>query len=242
MESKVSNKARFSIFNLDLSEILILISNLVPLFGALFFKWSLYSIIYLYLLEMTMLGFYLLLKIFITGFNNAKEKSGISRVVDAFKVTIFISILAIIPLIVILMVLSNLSSIVYAAELKIRLIENGNLVKPNFRDFILPISILFLSHTFSFFYNFMGKKEYNNKMTIPEIIISIYIRFAYLWAIIAAAMITAPIIFLLGELVFKTSASLYVLAVFITSLFIIIKILLDLKAHRKEHNTYQQLQ
>ena len=241
MRNKVSDKTKFRIFNLDLSEILILISNLIPLFGALFFGWPLYSIIYLYWLEMILLGFYLLLKIFITGFNNEKEKRWISRVVDAFKVTIFISILTIIPLIVILMVLSSLSSIVYAAELKIRLIIDGNLAKPTLKNFIFPISLLFLSHTFSFLYNFMGKKEYKNKMTIPESIIFIHIRFAYLWAIIAAAMIITPIVFLIGEFVFKTDSSLYILAVFITSLFVIIKILLNLRAHKKEHNTYQQL-
>lgn len=242
MKNKISNNTQFKIFNLDISEIFIIISNLVPLSGVLFFGWTLYSIIYIYWLEIIILGFYVVFKIFISEFINAKEKDINLSIGYIFKIIFLIIIFIIVPLVAVLMILSNLSSIVYSAELKIRLIVNGTLVKPNLKDFIFPVSFLFLSHTFSFLYNFIGKKEYRNRKTITELMISMYLRFVYLWGVIAAALILAPIIFLLGFYIFKTSSLLYILAVVITSLFIIIKIVIDLIAHKKEYKAYKSLQ
>lgn len=241
MRDKIVRDAKFNIFGLNLSEIFIIVSNLVPLFGALFLGWNLYSIVYIYWVEIVILGFYALIKIFVFEFSNAREKKISFSIGRVFKIFFIALIFVAIPLIAVLVILSSLSSVIYSIEESVRLIINGGLVKPNLMDFIFPISFLFLSHTFSFFYDFIGKKEFKNKKKITNLIISIYLRFIYLWGVVAAALILAPIIILLGVYLFKTESSLYVLALIITSLFIIVKIILDLRSHRKENKSYNSL-
>src|SRR3989344_5925394 len=47
---------------LSISEIFLILTNLIPLFGVLFYHWSLFSIFILYWLESAIIGFFTILK------------------------------------------------------------------------------------------------------------------------------------------------------------------------------------
>ena len=62
----------------DISDISLLIVNLIPLFGALFLGWSLFSILIIYWLESAVIGFYTLIKMIIT-LTNYNKKSDLNK-------------------------------------------------------------------------------------------------------------------------------------------------------------------
>lgn len=53
--------------SVDASEIALIVSNLIPLYGVLFLKWTVFSVLILYWLESAVIGFYNILKMYVAG-------------------------------------------------------------------------------------------------------------------------------------------------------------------------------
>lgn len=151
---------RFKVFRLDISQVTLILVNLIPLFGVLFFGWSTSSIIYLYYVETIIIGFIYIFKL--KAYYNYKKIQGDYReyIIGLIFLILLFSIF-----------ITIISAVSWGIENKsLTIIGEGNtFYTPNLNVFgmlkeiyisILISSIFFLiSHIISFKTNFLDKKR-----------------------------------------------------------------------------------
>ena len=138
------------------STVILILSNLIPLFGVLFLEWNIFSILILYWAETAVIGLYTIFKIII--FHRWK-----AIVLAPFFVVHF-GIFMFGHLIFIVVLFANpdgLSSYNVGNTPSYLLIVS--LIKP----LAIAFSSLVLSHGYSFFVNYVGNKEYLERTKDP---------------------------------------------------------------------------
>ena len=187
------------------SVIPLVLANLIPLAGVLFLKWDLFYLLLVYWFESAVIGFYNILKMIVIGRWLA------------------------IPLVLFFMV--HYGGFMYGHMLFLvsffgpKGVASFRFPLVVFRDYFFDVAIavifLLLSHGFSFFYYFLGKREYlssslEKQMRAPYqriILMHLTVIFGG-WAVM---IFGAPI----GALV----------------IMVFLKIAIDLKAHLREHSS-----
>jgi len=189
--------------------IALIVANLVPLVGVLFFDWSLFTIMFFFWLESAVIGFFNILKLVI-----------VANILSIIMVPFFV--------------------VHYGAFMSGHLVFIFALFSPeemSFSGFFPPPDLLIshimnvwpaflgacLSHGISFFYNFIGKKEFRRstpekQMMAPYgriILMHLTIIFGG-WLILALGAPVLALILLIG-----------------------LKIVSDARAHHKEHAALQ---
>lgn len=185
-----------------LSTLILILANLVPVFGALYFDWNLTSVLLIYWAESAVVGFYNFCKIIVIGGRSSVFHGGFFVVHFGIFMTIHF---------------------MFLHEIFIRETDSGLSVSP--QDAILlfinlwpALAALFISHGFSFFQNFLGRKEYINR-TVKEQMMEPYHRIVFMQVVI---IIGATLTMLIGD-----STAVLLLA-------IIAKIVVDVIAHIRE--------
>lgn len=214
------NSPQFNTFK-PYSVLILLITNLLPMFGVIFLNWDVFNIILLYLTEYFIIGFFSALKIIalISFFINFSR--------SPLSIKIFFSIWFVLFFCIFLAILWGVFSLPFAwllFFLRPSLINNNLLItlKETFIGAGLGIAVvsILLSHGFSFYYNFISRKEitiWANNITRSLVVMLIRILFIY------------PVIFT-GGLIALFFGSLPLLL-----FFILYKTLIDVIIHIKEH-------
>ena len=143
-----------------LSAIPLILANIVPLLGVMFWHWSLFSIMLIYWLENAIIGFYNIPKMLMIG--------GVLAVPMVLFFVIHYGIFMIVHLAFIFAIFGGLMSSPHRVQhFSIPVAFDGTT--------ILAFISLFVSHGISFFSNFVGKEEYECS-TIPKQMITPYGR------------------------------------------------------------------
>ncbi len=190
--------------------IALIVANLVPLVGVLFFDWSLFTIMFLFWLESLVVGFFNVLKMVI-----------VANILSVIMVPFFV--------------------VHYGGFMSGHLVFIFALFSPDemsFSGFFPPVSLLtshimnvwpaflavFLSHGISFFYNFIGKKEFRHSTPEKQMLAPYRRIFVMHFTIIFG-----------GFLILALGAPALMLV-----LLIALKVASDARAHLKEHATGQE--
>ena len=214
---------------LDISQTSLILANLVTLISCLIFKWDLFSVLFLYWIESGIIGFYMILKMIILPnvFPNSTDYNvtilGIEQKSFGKTSTILIKIFLIpffcfhyggfmIGHLVFILVIPNILN----QSASYQLILSGIIPL-----ILISIISLFISHGISFYTNFVKKREYE-RASIHQLTISPYKR-----------IIVMHITLIAGSFIIAFTK----MPVFTMAFFIIIKTIVDLNAHNKEHST-----
>jgi hypothetical protein len=197
---------------LPIAALLLIVVNLIPLFGVLLFGWSLFSIMLLYWLENGIIGFFNIFKIALArapGSGFTINRRPVSPSNKELRIIFFILHYGLFWTVhgVFVFVFFGLSS------------SSGLFGSVGLRGVAIAAAALFLSHGVSFFVNFLGKEEYrtvspDRQMTEP------YSRVVVLHVTILAG----------GFLADSLGAPLAALV-----LLVLLKTVIDLLAHLREH-------
>ena len=198
---------------LPIAALFLIAVNTIPLFGVLFFGWSLFSIMFLYWLENGIIGFFNVFKIAlarasgpsrftVNGHSVSPSNKEIRSVFFMLHYGLFWTVHGIF-----VFVFFGLNS------------PSGLFSGVGLRGVAIAAAALFLSHGVSFFVNFLGKEEYltvspDQQMTEP------YSRVVVLHVTILAG----------GALADSLGAPLAALV-----LLVLLKTAIDLLAHLREH-------
>lgn len=185
------------------SSLALIFANLIPVAGTLFFDWRLSDVMVIYWAESAIIGFYNLLKMAVIA-------GWIAIFAGAFFIGHFGAFMAVHFLFIYGFFLQGFNSINSGGDL----LEVAGL----FIDLWPALVALFISHGYSFLFNFVGKKEYQGR-TLKDQMGEPYNRIVFMHLII---------IFGGGITMFLGEPTLVVLAM------IAIKIYLDLRAHIKQ--------
>lgn len=195
------------------SAFFLIAANSIPLIGVLFFEFSILQVIFIYWLESAVIGFYSLFRI-IT----------VNKWFSIFLGPFFIVhyggfMLAHLAFILVFFSPGSqniLSSFIFDGEV--------DAILTLFKDATIPISALFLSHGASFFINFIGKKEYvaYDKHDKAKQLNRPYKRIALM-----------QITLIFGGLLILT----FKIPVIGVAVLILLKIIVDLRSHIKEHES-----
>jgi len=193
-----------------LSSISLIISNLVPLFGVLFFDWSIYPILIAYWIENVIIGYFTYIKI---PFLKGRDKDN--------KILSFINIPPFPKNMIINRFLRDylLFCAVHGVLLFTLFFMGAKFEVNIFPDILLMTVLLFISHWISYRSNFFGKKEYL-KISPSQQIIMPYSRIMIMHMVV-----------LMGGLVVENNGYKLVTVVFL----IILKTAVDLGSHLLEH-------
>lgn len=130
--------------------ILLIIANLVPLFGVIFLGWNIFQILFLYWLETAIIGFFNIFKIIkVEGFLNISSITSFLIHYGVFMLGHLVFIVAFFT--------SEIFSDPTLPSITILSVES----------ILIPFAVLCISHGLSFFLNFIQKKEYK-KVTAEE--------------------------------------------------------------------------
>ncbi|MBU1202592.1 hypothetical protein KKH39_00900 [Patescibacteria group bacterium] len=196
--------------------------NLIPIFGVLFFGWDIFTILILYWLESTVVGFFNVLKmqhikdIGLTKKNRQSKTDKISEPTKIFFIVFFII---------------HYSMFMFGHLFFIVTFFKPDLPKTTYTDvafitvfsylktLFISLSFLFLSHAISYIYNFIKKQEYL-KTTINKQMFAPYKR-----------IVTMHLTIIFGGF-FATALGFGMSAVIIL---VFLKIVMDFSAHITEH-------
>lgn len=193
---------------LILSQIALIINNLVPVLGVIYLKWNLFNLILIFWLESGVVGILNLFKMFrIKGLEGLKEYGLFTVGYGSFMIVHYIF----------LMIGALLTGYLHHLDLR------DGLFGPIWRNhsIIYALISMIISHSISFLFNFLGNQEYL-ATNIGEQMFKPFHRVLLIQATILGA--AAIMIF------FKYNEP--VIALIIMTL---IKTMIDLKAHRNEH-------
>ena len=200
--------------NIWFSKIVIILANLVPLVGVVFFDWSFFSIIFLYWFENVVIGIYTILRMLKCEAGGPTQRypmtvNGELKMVSKVGLTMF-----------------------FVLHYGLFTSVHGVFVYQFFGPFDIPIwsfmsaaASLFVSHGVSFFTNFIGHEEYK-KIFADTLMIQPYPR-----------IIIVHLTVLFGGMIMKT----YGATVRVLILMIILKTTIDLIAHSIEHRNFKPL-
>jgi len=202
----------------DISTISLILANLVPIIGIIFLNWNLFSTLIFYWSESVIIGLFNLIKIIKVpvsiieienkeiGTNTVKQKVG--KTFFCIFFIIHYGIFMLVHLMFIVLLFGSKYSINHITD-----------IIPIIKEIGLAVLFLLLSHGISYYHHFIKRKEYQNK-NMMSLMIAPYKR----------------IIVMHLTLIF--GAFIVVLTNFpkiVIILFILIKTIVDLKAHNKEH-------
>jgi|SRR3989338_1956555 len=196
----------------------LILVNLVPLVG-MFLGWSLFSVLFFYWFESLVIGFFNIFKMLIApafpakSYEKARPLSKLLFLLPKLFTIFFFTIHYGLFMAVHFIFIIAISSFPDGAALSFSLLKDSIL------GLFLPLLSPFISHGISFFHNFIGKREYKETSTM-QLMTSPYKR-----------VILMHITLLFGGfLIMLTGIPIYAMI-----LFIILKTIIDLKAHNKEH-------
>jgi hypothetical protein len=190
----------------DLSTISLIAANLVPIFGMLFFKWSIFSILFFYWFESAVIGFFTVIKMLISSGKESQKSKMLLIIFFIFHFGIFM--LVHLSFIMVFLILTPSSHDSWSLS---KLISNV----------LFPILALFISHGISFFVNFIGKKEYQ-KTSIGLLMAAPYTR-----------VILMHITIILGMFIIMITGIPILVAVFFVALKTIIDLISHNLEHKK---------
>lgn len=221
---------------LNPSQISLILANMVPLVG-IFFGWSLFSVLFFYWFESLVIGFFNIFKMLIAqafpaeNYNQSRPLPSFLKILlrvlslpfKLFMVSFFIAHYG-------MFMAGHLFIIITISPLPWGLqgntILNFSLLRDLISGSLFPLLSLFISHGISFFHNFIGKQEYK-KMSTQQLMMLPYKR---------AILMHITLLFG-GFLLILTGMPIYLIL-----LFIILKTVVDLKAHNKEHGNSHAFQ
>ncbi len=192
----------------------LLLANLVPIVGVLFFEWSLFGVLFFFWLENIAIGFWNIPKMwkvkkpnkdFVSGLPKSFSDSGVDlaqKITKIFLIPFFIIHFGIFTF-------GHGAFIVFLF----------GPVDITILSMLVGLVSLFVSHGYSFFVNFVGKREYLH-MDIGQQMFSPYKRIVVVHVTIVLGAFPTM---LLGS------------PVFALLILVIIKTLVDLWSHKKEH-------
>lgn len=212
------------------SGLVLIVSNIIPIYGVFYQSWDAFWIVLLYWSENLIIGFYNVLRIIFV-----KASTPAENVSKLFMIPFFIvhygGFCAGHGFFIMMMFKrdpGNLFEDISAPgffvfiEMLISVVRKILEILPD--NMLLAFFTLFLSHGFSFVYNFIIKGEYMN-VKAKDLMSQPYIRIGVLHiAIIAGAF---PVMYF--------GSPVYLLVVLI-----LIKIIIDLYLHNKEHKKFQK--
>ena len=205
---------------IGLSLIVLLIVNLVPVFGVLFLNWSPMDIVYLYWAETAVIGIFNVLKMAMSTKNKglaAIMEKGIMIPFFIFHFGIFILgqgvfIMQMDPS----FQASNNNNLVHFY------LNNLDAIYGTFYGLLLPIFLLTGSHLFSFLFNYIGKEEHK-KYSASDFMMKPYGR-----------VFVQQFLAIFGTMIVVTMTNGRVLVM----LFVVAaKIIADANAHQREHRS-----
>lgn len=199
----------------SISETTLIISNIIPIIGVLFFHWDIFTILFLYWSESAIIGFFNVIKMALALGISLKRNEAVAPMANAiqkiFMIPFFIihyGGFMIVHLVFIIVLFGPISTM-----------SNRDQIISTFLVVILGWLSLTISHGISFYTNYLQKKEYETA-TINGLMMQPYGRII----IMHLTIIFGAFILIL------TGGPAWVLA-----LMVILKTGLDLRAHRKEH-------
>ena len=200
--------------NISLSGFVLILANIVPIIGVLYFDWEPMDVIFIYWLETLFIGFFNIIKIIFVPKKYIIYKF-ISISFFIFIFTLFQGFQGIF----IFKAIPGLIEKLTGEYIEISII--------GFAEYLFwPALALFLSHLFSLIWNFFLKKEYKTVDT-PILLFQPMQRVAY-----------QQIFMVGGGFALAASNSPFIFMIFI----ILVKIYLDLKAHLKSHQSPQEVE
>jgi len=211
----------------DLSVITLILSNLIPLIGVLFLKWGIFLILLVYWLESAVIGFYTILKIaWSKGQVHPNIPDGpVENPIEANAKSSEINLAMKIFLVPFFMIhyggfmLGHLAFIFAISSMNKGAFPS--LIEAILTVLVSTISLL-VSHGISFYTHYIKEKEYE-RAAAPVIMMSPYGR-----------IIVMHITILFGGFLIMATQ----LPIALISLFIILKVFVDIRAHRAEHKKY----
>ena len=189
------------------SSLVLILVNLIPLLGVLFFSWDIFTVIILYWMESAVIGFFNILKM--QKINNYKFTPLVPFFIMHYVIFMFVHLFFILQLFQ-----PNL-------ELASGQVAAFVIVFEYFKALIISLSFIFLSHGMSFVFNFIKKQEFKYVSLKKQMFVP-YRRI----------IIMHIIIMLAGAGIIYTNYSQEVAAVVFL---VILKIIFDLGSHIFEH-------
>lgn len=196
------------------SVVLLLLVNLVPIIGAMFFNWSIFDLLIAYWTENLVIGIFNVFKILLA--QGSESEHQISMTVNdrplqslskAYQASFFFTHYGIFTFVHGVFVFGMFS-------------EYEGAVFPYAFYGIIGFSLaVFFSHAFSFFYNFVGKREYLRNSP------------SYYFALPYSRIIPVHITIIVGAFIAESTG----LTLPVVILFSILKIGVDLAGHSYEH-------
>ncbi len=190
------------------SVIILLLVNIIPMAGVIYFSWDVFAIMILYWLESVIVGFLNVVRMIKIN-NNSLNSKFIPFFIVHFTIFMFVYLFFILSI------------------FKPHLNEFNNQVEgivslfKYFSNIFISFSLLFLSHGISFAYNFVYKKEYK-KINLKKQMLKPYRRIV----IMHFVLIFSSIIMTRLNITIDVSAILVL---------VVLKIFFDLISHIKEH-------
>jgi len=209
--------------NTNISKTTLVLANIIPIYGVLFWKWSVGEIIYLYWLETVIIGLIIVFKIIIAQGISYRNSSIVTFVDNFGKSHSKVGTLTL----VILLFITQYGTCVYIYHFFITnfLFKTEETQYASVLLIALPI---FFSHTVSFFLNYVRGKEYE-KVSRGDVFSQPYNRIF----VMHITIIFSVVLLLLLE--FQSN-------IILLLIFILIKTLADIHFHGKEHNSIRILE
>jgi hypothetical protein len=197
------------------SAITLIIANLIPVMGVLFFGWDLFSIMLLYWFETAIIGFFIILKLIVSAFlnNNTLKIKNKTLAGPASKIMVFFIIIFLMfhssgfmfGHIIFIFVLFGPHNLLLSQPFSVTTI---NFILGILGKVFIGALMLFFSHGYSFFHNFIERKEYNSTNT-GSTIGFLYGRIILMHIVLIASglfvgLLGAPVIGLIMLVVIKT--------------------------------------
>jgi hypothetical protein len=190
----------------------LILSNLVPLFGVLFFSWDVSTILILYWSENVIIGFYNILKMAL-----AQQRSDQAKFSTGFKSSSIPQRLYLIGFFIVHFGIFTFGHAVFVFSF-------FGTKQPSFKNLLPALLSLFVSHGISTYVHFIKNGEYR-RVTYNDLFFQPYKRvFIMHLAIIFGAWLS---------IIFKMPSMVLVVLVFL-------KITVDIYFHRKEHTMFSR--
>lgn len=215
----------------DISIISIIAVNLIPFFGILFFQWSLFSVLILYWCESAVIGFFTIAKMIMAKETNVfLNKQGEEiKINTSFNWLIKIFLIPFFCIHFGGFMFGHLFFIFFISIINnpIGIINfDPAVILDTVINILIALVALFISHGISFFKNFIGNGEYK-KLSATKLMISPYKR-----------IIVMHVTILLGGFLIMFTGIPHMMLI----LFIVLKTIVDLRAHKKEHQEVYKIE
>lgn len=207
----------------DSSEIILIVTNCVPILGVLFFDWTLFSLLMSYWLETGVIGIFIFLK---SQYLYRKSRFtpfivsafAILNMCSAFMFAHFIGIM-------------SLYSVLPGGDGWTGI----NLLKQSYDILAISLVSLLINYTYSFYYNFIGRNEY-------EIILKTALeekdkrKGTKTGKLIVGGLMTRIVLIQLVVIIGGVILAATKTTIYLSIIFILVKIIIDLILHRKRHS------